>query len=183
MNYAVLARRYARALYAIAKEKNLVTACQQGLDAFAAALEQSSDLRAILTRDRIAAATRKKIIVQVAATLQCDALVATFAQVVVAKGRALALPQIATAFAALANAEAGVVVAEVITAESVSDAGLLAAIRDKMTQVYSKKVQLTHAIDPQMIGGVVVRVGDEIFDGSVKAYLRRMRQQLLRAAA
>jgi F-type H+-transporting ATPase subunit delta len=76
------------------------------------------------------------------------------------------------------RAERGIVVAEVTTAEQLNDAEL-DFIRQKLEAMTGQKVELALKIDPDIIGGIIVRIGDQVIDGSVRNKLEKMRSRLL----
>lgn len=92
-------------------------------------------------------------------------------------GRLVALPEVATQFRALANQSSGVSDAQVYSAFPIDEAQgaeVLAALERR----FGRKLNATLVIDPSLIGGIRVVVGDEVFDGSVKARLEQMRVAL-----
>jgi F-type H+-transporting ATPase subunit delta len=76
------------------------------------------------------------------------------------------------------RSERGIVVAHVTTAERLSEAEQ-ALVREKLEGMTGKTVDLTLRIDPDIIGGIIVRVGDQVIDGSVRNKLEKMRTRLI----
>jgi F-type H+-transporting ATPase subunit delta len=87
------------------------------------------------------------------------------------------LPQVAQAFADRVRRHRGIEMAEVTTAVPLGDAER-ELIAQRLTQYLQKQVEMTTRVDPDVIGGVVVRVGDQLFDASVRGKLERLRRRL-----
>ena len=94
------------------------------------------------------------------------------------RGRLRNVPEIAAAFQELAELRAGKLRAEVTTAVPMPDA-YYAEIQKAIETATGRQVVVAKNQDPSIIAGVVTRVGDKVFDGSLKARLREMREQLL----
>jgi F-type H+-transporting ATPase subunit delta len=90
--------------------------------------------------------------------------------------------EIADAFAALAEAGDGVLRAEIVTASDLPDA-YFAQLEKTLAASTGKKVVLVRKKDPALVGGVVTKVGDKVYDGSLRARLMDLRSQMLSAAS
>ncbi len=106
-----------------------------------------------------------------------DDLVRNFAHLVVEKGRAAEIGEIAAEFEALVGAEARVLDVELTTAEALSDADFDRIVSD-IEQKSGRKVQATRSVDPDLIGGLVLQAGSMRLDASVRGRLDRLRQEL-----
>jgi len=106
-----------------------------------------------------------------------DELVANFARVVVEKGRAGELREIAAEFERLREAEERILDVELTTAGELSPAAF-SRIVDDIEQKSGRKVAATHAVDPHLIGGLVLQAGSLRLDASVRGRLERLRQEL-----
>jgi F-type H+-transporting ATPase subunit delta len=93
------------------------------------------------------------------------------------RGRLAIAPEMARLFRDAALAELGIVVAEVTTATPV-DKQSEAAIRQRLSSLVGKQVEVRTEVDPSIIGGIVARIGDQLIDGSVSNQLRRLRDRL-----
>ena len=100
-----------------------------------------------------------------------------FLRVVLDNGRVSALPEIATQFRALKNAQAGASDAVVYSAFPV-EAAALADVSKALESRFGRKLNVTVALEPELIGGIRVVVGDEVLDTSVKARLEQMKVAL-----
>jgi F-type H+-transporting ATPase subunit delta len=100
-----------------------------------------------------------------------------FLQTVVENGRLAALPEIVAQYHVLANAASGVSDAQIFSAYEISDAQL-AELKATLEQRFGRKLEAHVQVEPGLIGGVRVVVGDEVLDTSVKARLERMKVAL-----
>jgi F-type H+-transporting ATPase subunit delta len=106
-----------------------------------------------------------------------EELVSNFARVVVEKGRAGELREIAAEFAALLAEQDRVLDVELTTADELSQAAFDRIVED-IEQKSGRKVAATHSVDPELIGGLVLQAGSLRLDASVRGRLERLRQEL-----
>lgn len=171
---ATIARPYAEALFQVAKSHDLATWGQQ-LDALAQ-VAQDADLRQFADHPR--AQVEQVVAVMTAAAKQTLAAgVQNFLQTVVENGRLAALPEIVAQYHVLANAASGVSDAQIYSAFEISDAQL-AELKASLEKRFGRKLDTHVQLEPGLIGGVRVVVGDEVLDTSVKARLERMKVAL-----
>lgn len=173
-----LARRYAKALLEIGKEKNQVAQYQKELSAFAEAVDRVSELRNCLTSPLYSAEEIKPVIGALAKKFDVSDTVRNFLFLLVDKRRAHYLADIVESLNDLANDLFGYARATIITA-----APLVANEYDnlKLTleAVTKKKILLDARVDPQIIGGVIAEVGDKVFDGSIRTQLHKIGETLI----
>ncbi|MBW2190097.1 MAG: ATP synthase F1 subunit delta [Deltaproteobacteria bacterium] len=110
--------------------------------------------------------------------LGCSTLVRNTVQLLADKGRLGHLEEVLDALEELAEAETGRVRVEVVSAKPLSDA-YYAQLTEKFKRVTDREVVLVKKEDPSLIGGVVTRVGDRVFDGSLSNRLSELRETLL----
>lgn len=171
---ATIARPYAEAAYQVAS-KGDVQAWARQIDALAAvareeSVRQFADNPKVSTQDVFD-------VVTVAARQPLDAGVANFLRTLVDNSRLAALPEIATQFHALVNGNSGVSDAIVHSAFPIGDTEL-GELRATLERRFGRKLSTQVLIDPELIGGVRVVVGDEVLDTSVKARLEQMKVAL-----
>lgn len=173
------ALRYAKALYAVAQAAGAVEAIGRDLEQALRAFAGAPELEAVLGRPWIKPAERRAVAVGVAARVGCNRQVQDFVGLVAERGRTDHLEEIVAAYADLADAAHGRTRGEVRTAVP-----LLAEERERIAarlgQAVGKRVLLTEAVDPSLLGGFVARVGSLILDGSLDGQLARMRERLAR---
>lgn len=171
---ATIARPYAEALFQVAKSHDLAAWGQQ-LDALAQ-VAQDADLRQFA--DHPKAQSEQVVAVMTAAAKQSLASgVLNFLQTVIENGRLAALPEIVAQYHVLANAASGVSDAQIYSAFEISDAQL-AELKASLEKRFGRKLDAHVQLEPGLIGGVRVVVGDEVLDTSVKARLERMKVAL-----
>ena len=171
---ATIARPYAEALFQVAKSHDLAAWGQQ-LDALAQ-VAQDADLRQFA--DHPKAEGQQVVAVMTAASKQTLAAgVQNFLQTVVENGRLAALPEIVAQYHVLANAASGVSDAQIYSAFEISSEQL-ADLKATLEKRFGRKLEAHVHLEPGLIGGVRVVVGDEVLDTSVKARLERMKVAL-----
>lgn len=173
-----LARRYAKALLSLAKEQNAVDRVQRDLAALAAAWEESKELRDAFQNPIYGSDVRRKITDALAARLGVMPMLKNTLAMLSDRRRMRHLADIAEAYTNLAEAESGRVRAEVVSATALPEA-YFAELQKTLEQVTGRKVQIVKRVDPTLIAGVVTRVGDRVFDGSLKNRLVELEDELL----
>jgi F-type H+-transporting ATPase subunit delta len=100
------------------------------------------------------------------------------AKLLVVRNRTNLIPQIREIFEDQVRAERGITVAQVTTSEPLT-ADEEALVREKLAAMTGNTIEITATVDPDIIGGIVVRIGDQVIDGSVRNKLERMRTRLV----
>lgn len=167
------ARRYAQAAFGIARDTGTIANWRMELNDVATVLAESG-LAPVLSDTRVPIEQR---ISMVERTLDVSTMVLNLAKLLVTKGRAAEARAVADAFGRLADDHEGIAHAEVTTAVELAPAQL-DAIAQQIGQSLGKQVRVTGTVDPGIVGGVVVRVGDKLVDGSVRTRLKRLRREL-----
>jgi F-type H+-transporting ATPase subunit delta len=170
---ASLQGRYASALFDLASEKGVVTAVESDLDTLGEALKGSEDLTALIRNPKISRDATAKAIDAVAGVLGLSALTKNFLGVLAANRRLSALPEIVRAFAAIAAAQRGEVTAEVTSAHPLND-DQLAQLASKLKVREGKEVKIKASVDPEILGGLVVRIGSRQIDSSIRTRLNTL---------
>jgi F-type H+-transporting ATPase subunit delta len=171
-----LVEGYAQAILAAAEAEDALGPVEDELYEFAKAVETNTGLREALT-DAALPIENKKGLIRDILSERANPLVPTLIGFVVEAGRARELGKIVEAFAALAAERRRHVLAEVRSAVPLDDATRkrLAAALSKAT---GNDVEIKVAVDPSLVGGVVARVGDEVFDGSIASRLDDAKLQM-----
>jgi len=176
LSHAV-ARRYARALFELAQEKGLLEQTQRELELVVHMYESNSYLRGFMN-DVMIAPSRKREVLKNTLEGKVSPLMLNFLYVVVQKRREPYLPSIYRAFQDLANEALGVVEVEVRSAVPLAEE-TARNLEARLTAKLGKRVKLSTQVAPELIGGLAVRVGDTLMDGSVRTRLRRMHERLI----
>jgi len=171
---ATIGRPYAEALFKATSPADAPTAVEQ-IDALAAVAGHAR-LRQFADNPKVAAAQVFDVITSVARVPLADSA-RNLLQTVIENGRLNALPEIAHQFRVLVNARSGVSDAVVHSAFPI-DAAQLPALVATLERRFGRRLNATVEIDPQLIGGIRVVVGDEVLDTSVAARLEQMKVAL-----
>jgi F-type H+-transporting ATPase subunit delta len=172
--------RYAQALFDLSKASGRLTAIETDLRAFKAMRAESADLRRLLASPSFTADDRSKALTALAKAAGFDEITRKFLGFMAANRRSAAIGSAITVFEAMAAAARGVVAAEVTTAIKLTAAqekGLKAALRLTL----GKDPEITTRVDPDILGGVKVRVGSRLYDASLRSKLDSLRFALKRA--
>ena len=172
--------RYAQALFDLALETGRLEAVRADLKSLKAAWTESADLRRLATSPIISAEDQQKGLVAIADKAKFDGTTKKFLGLLAQNGRAKDLPAVIAGFEARYAKHAGIVAAEVVSAQPL-DAKQLAAIKTALNKSLGKAPELTARVDPSILGGLKVKVGSKLFDASLKTKLDQMKFALKRA--
>lgn len=177
MSMSPLARRYARAIIDLAKEANLVDRVARDLNDFASMWKESPDLRELFSNPKFPADARKKVLTDLTTRAAASPIAKNSLLYLCDKGRLPQVADIADAFTQLAEEASGKVRAEVVSAAPL-DAAYYTQLQKTLEQVTGKQVTVEKKTDPSLIAGVVTRVGDKVFDGSLRTRLTEIKESL-----
>ena len=177
-----LARRYARALLEVAgaSGRAAVLALRDELGAFVPQLAAHPQLQQALAHPGLRAEQKRRLLLALAEAASLTSLAKRLLEQLSIRDRLALLPEVAEAYAALANAAHGVVAAEVVSAVPLGAAqkrALEAALRGG-----ARSVELRTRVEPALVGGLVVRAFGRTYDGSVREHLAALRRRLAAAS-
>ena len=172
--------RYAQALFDLALETGRLDAVRADIVSLKTAWTESADLRRLACSPLISADDQGKGLVAVATKAKFEKTTANFLGLLAQNGRAKDLPAVIAGFEARYAKHAGIVAAEVVSAQPL-DAKQLAAIKTALNKSLGKAPELTARVDPSILGGLKVKVGSKLFDASLKTKLDQMKFALKRA--
>ena len=172
-----LARKYARAIFEIALEEDRLEDYGRELASVKADLETSAELRAFLANPNVQLTGKKELLTRLFAE-EVSANTLNFLRLLVDKRRIQLFDAIEEIYTQLSNEKRGIVVADVWTAKGISTEQQ-AALSDKLQSVMGKQVSLRLHEDKSLIGGMAIRMGDRLIDGSVKGKLTAMTADLM----
>lgn len=172
-----IAKRYATAVFELSKESKSLKSLEADIDALEGALSESADLRGLIispvySRDQVAGA-----ITAVAAKMKLSQTVAGTLGLMATKRRLFALPQVLAALRAMIAAEKGEVTAEITSAQALTkaqEAGLAKVIKARV----GKDIKLKLTVDETLIGGLVIKVGSQMIDTSIRAQLASLKNSM-----
>lgn len=169
---------YARVLFDLAALAESVDAADEGLRSIVKVVRSNVDLRDTLTDTALPVETKRSVLRDIfGGEVSPEALAVV--TLMVDRGLADRLGELALAFGAIAEKERGVV-AEVVSAVPLTD-DLRAKLTDKLSTALGRAISLRESVDPAILGGIVIRVAGRVLDGSVTSQLRDLRQALLTA--
>ena len=169
------ARRYAEAAFGIAERDGTIPAWLEQLDLAAEALGDDEASR-VLGNPAIPAPERGEVADRILGD-RVSGPVRNLVQLLLRRGRADLLPAVAREYRRLYDRHEGITQAEVISAAPLGDDEVV-ALRDRLAGMTGGRIELRFRIDPSILGGVVVRLGDRLIDGSVRGRLERLRARL-----
>lgn len=167
------AKRYAQAAFHIALEHGTITAWRSDLHDIAQVLSDS-EIAPALADGRLPLINRLDM---VARTLAISPLALNLARLLVQKGRSLDARAVSDAFDRMADEYEGISHAKITTAVELTPEQLR-GIEQQLSASLSRSVRAVGVVDPSIIGGVVVRIGDRLVDGSVRTQLNQLRREL-----
>ncbi len=172
---------YARALLAVARNKNKLDVFQSQMSMLAEVLEGTSQLWAVLVSPGITRKAKKRIVNRVF-TGKLDRELLSFIMLVIDKKRENRLADISRAFIALAERERNIVRVIAVTAEAL-DGDEKKLLRDRLSQTFGVTAKLENRIDKSILGGIVIKLDDLLLDGSLRGRLEAVRDSIYNAAA
>lgn len=176
-----LSNRYARALVDTVVAPGSGLEAQQALSelrVFSVMVKDSAELRNVLLSPAVSISKKRAVVARFAEALPLSRLVRNFLYVVIDRRRTDLLKEIADAFELALDERMGIVRAEVSSAALLSDSQQ-AELQQELSRVSGKKVRCNFSIDPELIGGVIARIGSTVYDGSVRTQLHTMRERLV----
>ncbi len=176
MRPTTIARNYAEALFSLGEQSGRTTEYAQLIDAVAGAIELAPEVQVLLISPRVPKAAKSRLLA--AALPNAPKEFVRFLQAVVQRGRQGLFPEIAQEYATLVDVKFNRVRAGVTLAKE-PDEALRESIRKALTDALGKEVLPSFTADPAILGGTIVRVGERIYDGSVRRRMARLRRQLL----
>lgn len=175
-----VARRYAAALFHTALRGNVTDAVQGDIEQVRQFLDDHPQVLQTLAVPRVPAERKKSALRSLVGDRLSQDLTRRFMDLMVDHGREAFLPETADAFALLYDESRNVVAADVRTAAPLDD-GQVSRLKARLDEMTGRDTRLTITTDPALVGGLVVRIGDTILDGSVRGYLEQFESRLRNA--
>lgn len=172
--------RYATALFELARDQNVVDEVKSDLGKFEAMLNDSADLKRLVRSPVFAADAQSKALSAVLDKAGIAGIAANFLKVLTANRRLFAVADVIRAYRALVAKFKGETTADVTVAEALSDKNL-DALKVALKSVTGKDVALNVKVDPSIIGGLVVKLGSRMVDGSLRTKLNSIKHAMKEA--
>ena len=170
---ASLSGRYATALFELARDSKTLSVVEASLGTVRDALAESADFKALTASPLVSRGNAGKAVAAVARHLQLDATTTSFLGVLAHNRRLSQLPQIIRAFRGLASRHRGEKTAEVTSAHPLTDAQVT-ELKQQLRQRIGSDVAVELTTDPALLGGLVVRIGSQMIDSSIRTRLNTL---------
>jgi F-type H+-transporting ATPase subunit delta len=175
-NIAPVAYRYARSLMEMAREKDQLDAMQDDMSLLANTCAENRELVVILKSPVVKADAKGRILQGIFGD-KVGEITRTYMAILVRKSREALLPDVAAAFNELYKLDQNIVSAVVSSAVALNDEARARVIALAKKQHPGKTIDLQEKVDPALIGGVSIRIGDELYDGTVSRRLADLRRE------
>jgi F-type H+-transporting ATPase subunit delta len=181
MRASAAARRYARALFSLARDDHRVNEIRTELERISKVLDESAELREALFTPLHPVEQRKHVLDAVSASLELSPTLRHFQAFLIDQRRIVDFPEICDEYARLADETSGLMTAEVTSASALDDRRK-DRLRRALSQATGREVRLEVKVDPELIGGAIAKVGDVVFDGTLAAQLGQLRATLTKGS-
>ncbi len=171
---AGMAGRYAAALFELAKDQQQIERVEADVKAFQSMLDSSDDLRRLVRSPVISAGDQLRALTALLAKAGISGLTGNFFRLITRNRRLYAVGDILKTFRALLARERGEVNADVATAHALSPAQMQ-VLSDTLKASIGKNVQINTRVDPNLLGGLIVKVGSRMIDSSLRTKLNNLK--------
>ncbi len=177
MKQTILARRYAKAIFAVGQEQGKYEEYNDVLTGVSGVFESNPEVVDALTNPLYPLDVREKVMAGMIGSMGVDSVMSNFLNLLVEKKRAEILPEIAEEYKIMVDEEKNISHGSVISAIELSDE-LQQRVQATLEKLTGKKVELTTGVDPSIIGGIIAKVGDLVLDGSIKTQLAGLKDSI-----
>ena len=177
MSVQTIARRYASALADVVIDRDEAKEVQAELGQWNDLLQANANLQEVFRNPTVALDQKRAVLNTLINRAKPRPTTANFLKVLLQNQRLTELSEINRKFAEILDERAGMVAATVTTARPVPDEAQR-SLRDKLTRLTKKKVRVNFQQDPNLIGGLVTRIGSTVYDGSVRNQLQQIKERM-----
>jgi F-type H+-transporting ATPase subunit delta len=178
MSNETIARRYSAALADVVMSSGEAETVKHELADFAKILKDNSELESVFSSPAIAHVNKEKVLEQLVAKTRPSKTTANFLRVLLRNGRLTELSSVNDRFGSVLEERSGVVSAQITSAREMPDSER-AGFEKELERLTGKRVSISYAVDNDIIGGVVTRIGSTVYDNSVKTKLENLKEQLV----
>lgn len=178
MSIETIARRYGTALADVVLKSGETETVKNELKAFGSMIDGNADLQSVFSNPAIAHASKENLLGELIKKTKPSKTTANFLRVLLQNSRLTELGEISERFESVLAERSGVVSAEIISARELP-AAERKEFEKNLENLTGKTVSVNYAVDADIIGGVVTRIGSTVYDGSVKTKLENLREQLV----
>ncbi len=175
----IISRRYAKALFAVADKQGKTEVFGAQLGELAGVLSQSPEVVRFFKNPAFSPEEKKAVLDKIVAKVGVDSTLGNFFDLLADKGRLPEVGAVSSDFKKMLDDAQGVVAGSLITAKDM-DAGRQKNIKDRLEKQTGRKLELEFATDPEILGGVVLKVGDRVLDASLRAQLNMLKDKIKR---
>jgi F-type H+-transporting ATPase subunit delta len=176
MSEAVVAKRYADALFQLASEKSTLNDMLEELGVVKQVFQDNKELQAFLAHPRVTNEKKRNFLDEVFTGASTDVL--NTLKILVERHRVGITSDVVEAFEALVNEASGVAQGKVYSVRKLSDAEKADLEHSFAKRLNKTVIKLENVVDPSLVGGVKIRMGNTIYDGSISGKLRRIEQNI-----
>lgn len=177
MSVQMIARRYASALADVVLDRGEAKEVQAELETWNEILQANSILHEVFRNPTIALDQKRAVLSKLIERAKPRPTTANFLKVLLQNQRLTELAEINRRFAEILDARAGMVAAVVTTARPVPESSQKTLL-EKLDSLTRKKVRVNFEQDPELIGGLVTRIGSTVYDGSVRTQLQQIKEKM-----
>jgi len=177
MSLQAIARRYASALADVVLERGEALEVQSELVAWERMIQSSPNLLEVFRNPTVALDQKRAVLNKLIERAQPRQTTVNFLKVLLQNQRLTELGEINRRFAEMLDARAGLVAATVTTARGVAE-NSQQALHAKLAKMTGKKVRVDFSTDPELLGGIVTRIGSTVYDGSVRNQLQQIKEKM-----
>lgn len=174
-----VAKRYAKALIEIAEELKKLDRITQDVQLIDSMIRSSRDLQLFLKSPIIREDKKREIIQEIFADSRVDPIILKFILLLVEKKREDLLHDIVKVYQELYDEKVGAVTAEIVTAVELNSTEKRDVEKKVLELTGAKKVKAIYKVDPSIIGGIIIKIGDTVYDASIKRRIQLLREQLI----
>ncbi|NDV20111.1 F0F1 ATP synthase subunit delta [Pseudodesulfovibrio sp. JC047] len=177
----VVSRRYAKALFTVGAAKGEAEQAKYGeqLIAIGASISEVPEATAFFKNPAFSVEEKKAVLNQLIEKVSVDQMVKNFCDLMADKGRVEMLPAVASDYKAMMDAVSGVISGELTTVGELNEERK-SAIQANLEKQAGKKLELSFSTDKDILGGIVLKVGDKVMDASLKAQLQILKENIKR---
>ncbi|MEH7119525.1 F0F1 ATP synthase subunit delta [Neobacillus vireti] len=177
MSNTMVAKRYASALFQIANEQQILGQVEEDLRVVKEVLEYNPDLKAVLKSSKLTIDKKKEIVKNAFASV--NVYVLNTVLILIDRHREDQIAEVTDQFLELANEAMGIAEAEVYSARELTDAERDALSATFAAKIGKKSLRIENIVDSSLLGGIRLRIGNRIYDGSLRGKLDRLERKLL----
>jgi F-type H+-transporting ATPase subunit delta len=177
MSNTMVAKRYASALFQIAKEQQILSQVEEDLRVVKEVLEYNADLKAVLKSSKLTIDKKKEIVKNAFASV--NVYVLNTVLILIDRHREEQIVEVTDQFLELADEAMGIAEAQVYSANALTDAQREALSATFAAKIGKKSLRIENIVDSNLLGGLRLRIGNRIYDGSLRGKLDRLERKLL----